>query len=449
MCRASDSSRPPVNQPVRPACVETPQWNRASGDAILLPAALMFLVLLNAFFLVDSAAASQIPGESRAGVLYAITHLHPIVYAILFIIVGLSVANLVYQGYLARGRNAVASLLHGDAATRREEDSSEESTVRPDSPQRSVANGASRRIASEESRPAQERVTGAARVVKRAGASTLRQPTPLDGVNHTLPTLAPRGGNGQAGADRGSEKAAAGPEFRFTSAVEVPPPDEIQRRDREQLVVSGAVRGADGKGLGSVIVYLADEQGNRVGQSCRSLPDTGEFKVQVNSPGKYTLHGYKRGFVAENPEAAVLPLEAGKIEGYSLLMVPQGCTLHGRVVTDPELGSPADLEVRCVREDGSTAGVTSPGSEGSFSIGAIPSDVVCRLEVHNAQGEVLYRSEPVETGTHRELRRDLTIPVAAPHGELRESTVDSASHDADDRGQVPDSPIPPLSGPTS
>ena len=73
--------------------------------------------------------------------------------------------------------------------------------------------------------------------------------------------------------------------------------------------------------MASVIVYLTDEEGNRVGQSCRSMPDTGEFKVQVNHPGRYQLHGYKRGFVMGEGEPVLLPIESGKIEGFNLHMI--------------------------------------------------------------------------------------------------------------------------------
>ncbi len=75
-------------------------------------------------------------------------------------------------------------------------------------------------------------------------------------------------------------------EFKFASAVDVPTAEELMRREKEQMVVSGAVTDASGKGMGSVIVYLTDLEGNRVGQSCRSAPETGEFKVLINEPGK-------------------------------------------------------------------------------------------------------------------------------------------------------------------
>ncbi len=48
-----------------------------------------------------SRAASSMPGETSPGTLYTITHLHPAAYIILFLIFALSLANLVFQGFVS------------------------------------------------------------------------------------------------------------------------------------------------------------------------------------------------------------------------------------------------------------------------------------------------------------------------------------------------------------
>lgn len=275
-----------------------------------------------------------------------------------------------------------------------------------------------------------------------------RQPTPLDGINHALPVLAPRGGNGVAVNDKAPDKPAPSTEFRFTSAVEVPPPDEIQRREREQLVVTGAVCGPDGKGLGAVIVYLADDQGNRVGQSCRSLPETGEFKVHVNSPGQYVLHGYKRGFVEDLPVSAALPLESGKIEGYMLRMIPEGCTIHGRVLADPEVSVTAGMQVRCVCKDGAVGASVSTDDAGQFRIFGVSSEAICHLEVRNANGEVLHCSEPFETAGHKDLRLEVAISAGPACDAEGQCAAEGVASSGNDHG-LPDPPVPPVTGPAS
>ncbi|MCA1959755.1 MAG: hypothetical protein LDL33_03085, partial [Desulfomonile sp.] len=360
----------------------------------------------------------------------------------------LSVANLAYQGHLTRGRKALLLILRRGRF-------SEEADVPPPEPAlRGVAQArpgtktALPRSVSEEEERLQEGIVGPARAVRRPSASRGRQPTPLDGVNHTLPVLSPRGGNGVAVSEKVPDKSAAGPEFRFTSAVEVPPPDEIERRGREQLVVTGAVCGPDGRGLGAVIVYLVDDQGNRVGQSCRSLPETGEFKVHVNSPGRYVLHGYKRGFVEDSSEAPILPLESGKIEGYMLRMIPDGCVVHGKVVTDAASPAPAGMEVRCVCEGGAAGGIASTDSAGRFRIFGVSSDATCRIEVRNASGEVVFCSEPFETSGHREVHRELSFSVAAAHEDSGQGSAETAASSERDH-EFPDPPVPPVTGPVS
>jgi len=419
------------------------------GTLLTTVSLFLFMILLDVLLLCGPAAAAQVPGESQTGILYALTHLHPIAYIILFVIVVLAAVNLAYQGHFARGRTALAMILHRESAPAVTDDSRPETTVRPAIQPRPRRKNSQPRSASGENEQNQEGLVGPARTVRSPMATVARQPTPLDGINHTLPVFSSRGGNGVAVTDKAPDKPTPSTEFRFTSAVEVPPPDEIQRREREQLVVTGAVCGPDGKGLGAVIVYLADDQGNRVGQSCRSLPETGEFKVHVNSPGQYVLHGYKRGFVEDLLVSAPLPVESGKIEGYMLRMVPEGCTIHGRVLlADPELSGSAGMEVRCVCKDGAVGGSVSTDDAGQFRIFGVSSEAVCHLEVRNANGEVLHCSEKFETAGHKDLRLEVAISAGPACDDESQGAAEAVTPSENGHG-LPDPPVPPVTGPAS
>ena len=181
-----------------------------------------------------------------------------------------------------------------------------------------------------------------------------------------------------------------------------------------------------GKGFGSVLVYLTDERGNRIGQSCRSVSDTGEFKVLVNEPGKYLLVGYKRGYIVEDPEAARLPIESGKIEGFTLRMIAEGCLVHGRVLFEEYGQLEPGLGVRCVRlEDGFTRSATVE-SAGTFRITGVPHDSTCQLEVLSGEGEVLATSDAFQTERERELFRNITIPSTQIVEAFGETTTEPA-----------------------
>ena len=88
-------------------------WRRK----IATPLAAWFpLILLSACSLLPDLCegASTIPGEGQHGFFYAVTHLHPVVYLILFLIAVLSVINLVVQGWVPLKSMAV---LHGLTAS--------------------------------------------------------------------------------------------------------------------------------------------------------------------------------------------------------------------------------------------------------------------------------------------------------------------------------------------
>jgi len=250
--------------------------------------------------------------------------------------------------------------------------------------------------------------------VSKPAVSTADRPTPLDGVNHPLPSFShtASSSNDMAGeTERPLRKKAPSTQFKFTSAVDLPSPEEMERREREKLVVSGTVRGLEGKGISSVMVFLTDQEGNRVGQSCRSIPETGEFKVQVNEPGHYVIQGYKRGFIMESEGPLNLPIESGKIDGYVLRMIPEGCMVHGKVVFSGNAPETTGIEVRCINERGTLTRSDKLNSSGAFKIYGAPFDSQCFLEVRASAGELLAASESFATGRKREIYHEIVIPV--------------------------------------
>jgi len=272
-------------------------------------------------------------------------------------------------------------------------------------------------------------ILGPVRRVRKAGKTLSSSPTPLDGINHSLPSFSRSDANGSPVSkivDKDPKTGSSSNRFKFSSAVNLPSPEELARRDKEKLVVSGTVKGPDEKGIPSVIVYLADEKGNRMGQSCRSMPNTGEFKVQVNQPGRYILHGHKRGFVVENTGPSVLPIESGKIEGLTLKMIPDGCLVHGRVIRDRAEQTIGDLEVSCVVDGGGMIRSARTGSSGEFTIYGIPVASRAVLEIRGQDGELMAASDAFETGRLREIHYDVAIPSAPDTGEAIEREPEPA-----------------------
>ncbi len=218
--------------------------------------------------------AASMPGESNPGIFYTATHLHPAAYLILFLIFLLSVVNLVFQGFLSFSAwplSSMMGLLSFVSRKKKKKRGRQESSD-------SVG------------RPFDDSVM-AVRKIGRTLAKETRVgiPTPLEGMNHPMPPFSHASGAATGlprMVDSEDEKKPVAQEFKFASAVDIPSPEEVERREKEQLVVSGMVKGPDGKGIESVIVYLTDLDGTRVGQSCRSMSDTGEFRGTHERAGK-------------------------------------------------------------------------------------------------------------------------------------------------------------------
>ncbi|MEJ2716760.1 MAG: carboxypeptidase-like regulatory domain-containing protein [Deltaproteobacteria bacterium] len=350
-------------------------------------------------------------GDEQAGIFYTITHLHPATYIVLFLIFVLSVANLIYQGWLPGSRRSFSGLMDLRSKLASTGSDLRNSLRRARRPHRGgVAEPRAPQVAAG---GPDTGVVGERRVVKQVEKTGSSGATPLDGINHPLPSFSTREESRSGAApttSETSEREVSSPQFKFASAVEAPGPEEIERRNRERLVVTGSVSDPDGKGIASVIVYLTDEEGNRLGQSCRSMAETGEFKVQVNQPGRYLLKGYKRGFFMEETDPQPLPIESGKIEGYVLRMAPEECVISGKVLFARIEEAAPHLEVRCVDEAGEVWRAARVSSSGEYRIDGLPFDFRCFLEVRAADGMLLCGSESFSTGSHKEIHRDLTIP---------------------------------------
>lgn len=270
------------------------------------------------------------------------------------------------------------------------------------------------------------------------GRAAVKIPTPLEGINHPLPQFS-RATDPPTGSprilEREQDQKRHGTEFKFSSAVDLVPQEEIGRREKDQLVVSGTVTGPDGCGVASVMVYLVDQAGNRVGQSSRSARDTGEFKVLVNEPGKYALSGYKRGYITESREPLILPFESGKIEGFNLRMLPEGCLVHGRVLVEGGKEGARGLEVRCVCGDGAFSRSDRSDSAGEFRISGVPLTSKCFIEVCGTGDEVLARSAPFQTLHKKEVYREIAITPFPTSGKTSTATADSTDVRDDDTGQ--------------
>jgi len=349
--------------------------------------------------------ASAIPGEDQGGFFYALGHLHPAAYVVLFVILVLSVANLVFQYGLSAFFSPLSFLF--SLKRRREGDVEPRPLLKRlnglgldarlrDRPLRVGPSG----------RRGGERADAvlSVRQIPKIGYRAAAAPTPLDGVNHPMPSFSSPPFV-ESGAPRlvttGQEKKPSA-EFKFSAAVDLPSREEMERRDKTQLVVSGSVLGQDGKGIGSVIVYLTDGEGNRLGQSCRSAADTGEFRVQINESGRYLVKGYKRGFVMESAEPLVIPIESGRIEGYTFRMIPEGCAIMGRVVLEETGEGMADCEVRCVCRMPESSRSAMTGASGQFRIQGVPMNSECHLEVLEKGGTLLTRSARFQTVQKKE-----------------------------------------------
>ncbi len=386
-CGLSRTSR--STESIRAARKES-AWRRAThitadSSHICRLATLLLLLSLSGVSVCHAADAAH--WGPHVGLLYAVTHLHPLAYFILFLIVVLSVANLFVQGWISPESwplNRILSLMSRTASLPFGKTFAKNPTRPTRDSSLTVVRGGPDELGG---------VIGTPRPVNAAEyPSNVHPPTPLDGLNHPIPRLSNRI-SAQTGAPRmveqSAEKKPLTQDFKFSATVDLPSPEELERREKEQLVVSGSVSGPDGRGIASSIVYLTDGDGNRIGQSCRTQAETGEFKVLVNEPGRYFVNVYKRGYVLENSETMALPIESGKIEGYRVRMIPEGCIVQGRVATQGGSRLVPDVLVKCLCRTGDYSRSARTDTEGRFRMSGIPINSECWLEVLRNDQEVI------------------------------------------------------------
>ncbi len=352
-------------------------------------------------------AASAIPGEGQMGIPYAIAHLHPAAYLIFFLIFVLSALNLVYQFRVA-GPGWVNFWNRKSRSRSRANGSGGSSGNDPNRDREAGRNVVGIHP------PPNDASHGGGANVRRISADTgvfTGQPTPLQGTDHRLPRFSDEQ-TVQPGAPRlvdvGDEhKDSSGP--KFSATADLFQPEESQDPELEQLVVSGTVQRPDGKRVPEVIVFLADEKGKRVGQSCVSRPVTGEYKVTAPAPGRYVLKGHKRGLVLESSEPPVLLVESGIVESYTLRMIPEGCVILGSVASDSEQDSLSDLQVKCICETNGLTRSSRTDHSGQFRIDGVAHDSTCLLEVRDSSGDVLGATPEFQTFLEKEIYKEIKL----------------------------------------
>jgi hypothetical protein len=371
--------------------------------ALVLSSALVLYSFPQSF-----AASSPMPGEERSGLFYAITHLPLFVYGILFLIFCLSVVNFVLQfkpvriwGWALRFRRTddprgivTRSMSHDEkpAGRRRPQSLTTYKKLQE---------------------PLDDGIVAVRALDNDAEASSLFPPTPLDGANHPLPKFGAKKemqpSDPQAIENAGSSGQTA-KEFRFSSAVDVPSQEEIERREKERLVVSGFILGPDGKPMESAVVYLADREGTKIGQSCRSNGENGSFKVLVHETGSYLLHVYKRGYAMQDGEPIPIPVETGKFEGVIVTLAPQGCLIQGRVIHEDGSIPAADIKIKCVCRSDNFIGTATTDEDGAFKLSTVPMNSECHLEVVDKEGTLLAKTDGFQTVQKKQLYREIKIP---------------------------------------
>jgi len=348
--------------------------------------------------------AQSVPGEDNVGWFHGITHMHPLAYVLCILILALSIVNIWFQSRYSIQRIGAVSFwgslkdIFGGSSffsyeKSRGSQNSARKTVRDGKRRRSFRTGIEAVVPSE--------VVGVPRISRSPESRELSAsiPTPLDGINHSLPEFSEirDAVNEERENDPALKKTSRQVDFRFSSAVDFPTPEEMERRDQQQLTVSGFVKGIDGKALPSVLVYLTDLEGNRQGQSCRTLPDTGEYKVIAGEPGRYLLKAYKRGMIMEERESISLPLESGKLEGVHFRMIPDGCVVKGGVRVRGTDRPVPNTVVRCLSRLGDYSGDSFTDDDGNFTIVGVPPNCECFVEVIGNSGEKVHVSENFET----------------------------------------------------
>ncbi len=346
-------------------------------------------------------AADLAPGEENTGFFYYLTHLRPGAYVVLFLIFMLSIGNLYYQ-YITPG----GALYYGSPPSSNESAENEDQNELDD-------------YETEYDREILDRMDSLNREADTIVAvrkifpgegkeSEPDQPTPLDGVDHPLPSFTIKIDGANQGArhmeqeetkEVDEDSGAFKPHFRFASMID---PDSVEPRDqiaREELQVYGFVLERNDEPVPGALVFLIDREGNRIGQSSRSQPGTGEFTALAQEPGKYRLNAHKRGMRLLDKEPIELEKTSGTIEGLVVRMIEEGCKIKGRIVQkfEGDLDSMVRLQVVCKAGPSGFVRSVRPAQDGYYSIIGAPESDSCVLELLDSDGNMITRTEPFET----------------------------------------------------
>lgn len=364
-------------------------------------------LLCGLLFSVCFSANVPIPGKERAGLFYAITHLPLFAYGILFLIFCLSAINLLLNIKLGRDwPTRLLGLLHEKGITIHRVGSV---SRMPGYRHGSREQGTHKKT----TRPQNNGVISVRKISEEGYQSSLFPPNPLDGTNHRLPKFGPISEQRSVevpSIEKDEPESSTVREFRLSSAVNVPSQEELERREKQWLVVSGSVIGPDGKPLESAVIYLTDVDGNKIGQSCHSNAESGFFKVLVHEAGTYQLHAYKRGYAMADDKPTSVPVQSGRVDGFVVNLVSQSCLIQGRAILE-DVNSPLpDLEIKCICRSEGFVGTTRTDRGGNFSLSNVPMNSECYLEAIDQSGTILVKTNRFETG-QKQLYKDIRISV--------------------------------------
>jgi hypothetical protein len=402
--------------------------------SIILATFLAVLLFVLMFRSISLTTMPPMPGEEKAGLFYAATHLPFFAYVILFIVVCLSIVNLIFQSRIARNWNWRIPFLGMSEP--------KGTKVRFTGPSRRSSDyngGQTATSLVKPSQPLDDGIVALRSLGKGNNEKGVFPPTPLDGTNHPLPKFGSSDQNHftkDVEGDTEHNNSTTSKEFRFCSSVDRPSLEEVERREKERLVVKGFVKTADGIPVGSAVVYLSDPEGNKIGQSCRSNPEDGAFKVIAYESGAYSLHAYKRGYATFDLPHPV-PLESGRVEGLEVTLLTEGCLVHGRAILEPDVTSAKDLVIKCFCRSGNFTGTSPIDDDGNFRLTNVPMNSECYLEAVHHDGTVLVRTEAFQTVQKKKLHKDIEIPpsltvVLDESSEVLNPFIESKSDDLRD-----------------
>ena len=387
----------------------------------------MFVALI--VFPSFSWGGAPIRAEHETGLLHSITHLPATIYLILFCIFILSVINLAVQGHLLeRVRLLVGARFSGNNPREDSNPIGMLNKMGSKSPsrnfKRSIRGPESYRMTKE---PLHDGIVSVRAVSPQPNEKLPDDPilTPLDGEDHPMPdfTAASKPGPVSSRGLQSSEKdrSLSPKEFKFSSAVDLPSQKELERREKEKIVVTGRVLDPSSNGLTTAVVYLVDKDGNKIGQSCRTNSEDGSYRVQANESGACSINVYKRGYLMNSEGPLQLPVKSGKLDGFDIPMIPEGCLIHGRVLSEVDQKPLEGLTVKCACRSEQFNFSVKTDSRGAFQAFGAPLNSECSIQVLSEDGEALVSSSPFETVQKKQIFMEFKVDLSGKQNNEIES----------------------------